>query len=634
MNVENCNPVRIKSLQNEIKALKQQIEQLTAERDSCKLNASKRVESELRYRIIFENTGTATILIEADYTISACNQKFAQLVGLDRQEIEGRIKWPQFIHPHDLAAMTRYHQARRIDPADAPKKYEFRLITTKGETRNIILTIDIIPGTLQSVASLMDISDRMEAEKALKASEEKYRLLVESMNDGLAIQDRDGNLTYVNPRACAMLGISQEELIGRSAIQFMAEDSIEIWNRRVALRKKGSHQPYEIVWLNRQGERIYTIVSPRALFDDRRRYLGSFAILTDITAYKRASEALRLSEEMFSKAFRLSPSSILIATLSNRQIINVNDSFVKNTGHGMFEIIGKTFSQIKLFADSGSVEQAVGELSQTGHLRQLEIDFYAKNGELRKGVMSAERIQLWEEACILASIEDITEERRLQRQIMQVSERERHRIGRDLHDDLCPHLIGIEALSKVLAGQIEHKGIPGIDLLIKIRELIQEAIDKTRRLSHGLCPVNLLDRGLEASLTNLADQIQTVYGVKCRFFSENKIILNEEDVAGHIYYIAQEAALNAVKHAACKEIEIRINPKKNGLELMIKDNGRGISRHKGANGMGLSLMKFRATVIGARLEIKSQYNQGTLVSLVFTHPPQGSGPAKGAAQAV
>lgn len=616
---KNPSAARIEALRHEIGQLKRQIEQLTAERDSCKLNAAKRVESELRYRTIFENTGTATILIEADLTICACNQKFAQLVGLCRQEIEGRIKWPRFIHPDDIAPMKRYHQDRRIDPDAAPKKYEFRLVNTSGESRNIILTIDMIPGSLQSVASLMDISDRMEAEKALRAGEEKYRLLVESMNDGLAVQDPNGILTYVNPRASAMLGYSQQELTGMATVNFIAKDFTEIWKKQIALRKKGSHQPYEIVWLNKAGERIYTIVSPRALYDEHRRYRGSFAILTDITAYKHTVEALRLSEEMFSKAFRSSPSSILIATLSDQRIINVNDSFVKNTGHGMYEVIGKTFSQIKLFAKAAQVEQMAAALSQKGNLRRLQIDFYSKSGELRKGVMSAECIQLWGQDCILAAIEDITESEQLQRQIMQVSERERHRIGRDLHDDLCPHLIGVEALSKVLLNRIEHTDMQGGELLVKIRELIQEAIDKTRRLSHGLCPVNLFDRGLEASLSNLADQIQTVYGVHCRFYCENKLVLNEEDVAGHIYYIAQEAAVNAVKHAHCNCIEIKIINQKKRLVLLIEDDGRGMPENRNINGMGLSLMTFRATVIGARLEIKNRANQGTKVSLVLNY---------------
>ncbi|MGD9209415.1 MAG: PAS domain S-box protein [Desulfobacteraceae bacterium] len=614
--IKNHNHTEDGTPENEITRLKRQIIHLVAERDLWKQRVL-RDDSQQRYRTIFENTGAATILIDADFTISACNHRFAQLVGLCSKDIEGKIKWPQFIHPQDLVPMKAYHQTRRISSENAPKNYEFRLITEKGEIRFIIITIDMIPGSLQSVASLVDISDRIKAEKALKASEEKYRLLVETMNDGLVIQDQNSILTYANPRASAMLGFSVGELLGKATIRFLAEDSVVIWKKQIALRKKGNHQPYEIVWLHKHGQRIHTIVSPRPLFDEHKRFQGSFAILTDISDYKRTLESLRLSEEMFSKAFRSSPISIFIATLTERRIINVNDSFIKNTGHGMFEVIGKTFSQIKLFVDPAYAEQAFVELSQKGCLHQLEIQFYTKNGEIRKGVMSAERIQLWKKPYILVSIEDVTTTFQLQRQIMQVSERERHRIGRDLHDDLCPHLIGIEALSNVLLRQLENEKSQKNALLKKIRRLIQGAIDKTRCLSHGLCSTNLVDQGLIASLNSLADQIQTVYGIICDFICLTKFDITAQDIANHIYLIAQEAAINAVKHSHCKRIDIILEETDKRPLLMIRDDGCGLPQNMRTNGMGLSLIRFRAKVIGAQLKINSQVNQGTEVSLLL-----------------
>lgn len=610
--------LKVKCLENKIEALKKCVKALSVQRDLWHQKARESDGAKLRYRAIFENTGTATILIDSDLTISACNLKFSQLVKLAPSEIEGRIKWPRFIHPHDLAAMKKYHKDRRIQHEDAPKCYEFRLISQNGDIHNILITIDMIPGSDQSVASLMDITDRLKAENALKTSEEKYRLLVETMNDGLAIQDPNGILTYVNSRACAMLGYMKSEMVGCRAARFVAKDSIEAWNKQVARRKKGDQKPYEIIWVNKDGRRIYTIVSPRALFDENKCYSGSFAILTDITDYKRAAKALRLSEEMFSKAFRASPSSTFIATLVDQKIINVNDSFVKNTGYGLFEVIGKSISQIKLFAEHSLVQQVVAGLSQKGHLRQIEVNFLTKDGKSRKGIMSAERIQLWQESCILASIEDVTESRQLQRQIMQVSARERHRIGRDLHDDLCPHLIGIEALSNVLLKQFESNKAQSVDLIKKIQALIQEAIDKTRHLSHGLCPENLLDQGLTASIEHLAGEIRSVHGLACRFIATTNFTIcedDEDDSIAHIYHIVQEATLNAVKHANCRNIDILLENIDRYPVLRVKDDGCGISKNKYSNGMGLSLIKYRAKVIGAKLDIISMENQGTEIRL-------------------
>ncbi len=611
---ENCD-------KGDIQQLKRYIETLTAERDLWQQRALENNDSIRRYRTIFENTGTATILIEADFTISACNLKFAQLVGLSQNDIEGLIKWPQFIHPHDLPAMKAYHNSRRIRSDAAPKSYEFRLIDHHRKMHHILLTIDMVPESFQSVASLMDITDRNRAETALKASKEKYRLLVGTMNDGMAIQDPDGILTYVNPRACAMLGLPEKELIGRTPIQFIAPESMAVWRQQMALRKRGGQQPYEIVWINEQGQRIHTLVSPRALFDGQRHFLGSFAILTDITAYKRTSEALRLSEEMFSKAFRASPSSTFIATLTDQRIINVNDSFLKHTGYGLIEVIGKTIRQISLFADAAQIKHMVAGISEKGRVSQLEIGFYTKTNVLRHGIMSAERIQLWQENCILASIEDVTESRNLQLQILQISTRERHRIGRVLHDDLCPHLIGIEALSNVLLRQLKEESHQGAALMGRVRKLIREAIDKARRLSHGLCPTHLADQGINAGLSDLADQIRTVYGISCEFVSTTDLKICDEDTAGHIFHIVQEAALNAVKHAGCRRIEIRLTQPDHRRRLQIIDDGCGISNAGHSNGMGLSLMKFRAAVIGARMDINTRKDKGTEIRLLFEENP-------------
>lgn len=615
--VKNINSVENEALRREVEELRAQLKALGAQSVPSARRGDENKAQELRYRTIFENTGTATILIESDFTICACNLQFAELVGRGRAEIEGRVKWPEFIHPLDLAAMQNYHKARRIHPDAAPKSYEFRLITHSKEIRNIILTIDMIPGSLQSVASLVDMTDRLAAERALKASEEKYRLLVETMNDGLAIQDEYGILTYVNSRAGAMLGYAPDELVGKAAIQFVAAESLAAWNRQVALRRKGDYQPYEIVWHSKLGQRIHSIVSPRALFDECRRYAGSFAILTDITALKRAAEALRLSEEMFSKAFRSSPSSTFIATLKDQRIINVNDSFVKNTGYSMFEVIGKTLSEIALFAGPLNAGQLASEVLEKGRFSQKEIEFYNKKRELRQGLISAEQIQLWKEPCLLASIEEITEARQLQRQIMRISERERHRIGRDLHDDLCPHLIGISALIKVHLQNLKSRGMDGTAPLEKVQGLIQAAVDKTRLLSHGLCPVNLLDQGLEAALKNLAGQTMALYGVKCEFTSLTSIDIQEEDAAAHIYYIVQEAVLNAVKHAGCRRIEIILKEADQRPLLMVRDDGCGIPEVRPRIGMGLKLIRFRASVIGGRLQINSRPECGTEVILLL-----------------
>ncbi len=124
-------------------------------------------KSEERYRITFENTGTATVLIEEDTTIILANTEFERLSGFSKQEIEGRKKWTEFVAKEDLPWMLEQHHLRRKDKEEAAKQYEFRFVTRNGNIRNIAHLTDVIPGTKRSVASLIDITERKQVEQKI-----------------------------------------------------------------------------------------------------------------------------------------------------------------------------------------------------------------------------------------------------------------------------------------------------------------------------------------------------------------------------------------------------------------------------------------------------------------------------------
>ncbi|MBN2297643.1 MAG: PAS domain S-box protein [Deltaproteobacteria bacterium] len=168
-------------------------------------------ESEQRYRTIFENTGTATIIINEDTTISLANSHFEKLSGYPREQMEGKKSWTEFIVEEDLQRMKKYHADRRRDPDSAPGQYEFRFVDINGEIKNIVINIRMIPGTCQSVASCLDITDFRKAQESLRRSEEKYRDIFENVSDAWYFHDMEGTLIETNNAFKENLGYDKEE---------------------------------------------------------------------------------------------------------------------------------------------------------------------------------------------------------------------------------------------------------------------------------------------------------------------------------------------------------------------------------------------------------------------------------------
>jgi PAS domain S-box-containing protein len=222
-----------------------------------------------------------------------------------------------YAYLHDFSAVCSWCKGREVFAGETVR-WEWHSFKT-GRTYDLFDTPFSGPdGALCKLQFIRDISDRKRAERALRQSEKRYRLLVETMNDGLGVQDEHGYWIYVNDKLCEMLGYPREEMIGQPLAGFLNETGQTVYKEQVARRKSGGLEPYEIPWLRKDGKMIFTWVSPKAIFDEHGQFKGSFAVVTDITERKQAEEALEKS----GKQLRFLSSQLLTAQETERKRIS------------------------------------------------------------------------------------------------------------------------------------------------------------------------------------------------------------------------------------------------------------------------------------------------------------------------
>ena len=216
------------------------------------------------------------------------------------------------------------------------------------------------------------------------------------------------------------------------------------------------------------------------------------------------------------------------------------------------------------------------------------------------------------------SARDITERKRLEREILEISNREQRRIGHDLHDGICQQLAGIAFMTSNLADELEERGAGESIEAEKISGLLNKVVTQTRGVAQGLFPVRLESHGLVSALEELAANASELFKINCRFTTHAPPAEVDNGIALHLYYIVLEAVANASKHGQPRNIEITLEPMGSRYRLTIQDDGVGFSpSEKASGGMGIGIMRYRARVIDATLTLQSAPGSGTAVSCLF-----------------
>ncbi len=213
---------------------------------------------------------------------------------------------------------------------------------------------------------------------------------------------------------------------------------------------------------------------------------------------------------------------------------------------------------------------------------------------------------------------EIAERRHLEKMLLEIREHERRRIGHDLHDNLGQQLTAISYKTQGLENILRKKMVPEAEDAERITSLIDMAKVQVKSLSKGLSPMlGKGEYGLMTAMVELASNSERLFGIPCVINCTKPVPIYDEAALIHLYRIAQEAITNAARHARPDQIEIRFLKEHDNIILTVKDDGSGFSLPRHLDGIGLDIMKYRARIINASLDIRPDNNKGTVVECIF-----------------
>ncbi len=410
-----------------------------------------------------------------------------------------------------------------------------------------------------------------------------------------------------NPAALMLLDLKLQDVEGRELIEGLAA---------------AGHCPPFIIITGQGDERVAVEMMKRGALDYLIKDVDFLQFVPNVVrrALEHLDQQRRLAEaeaqvHLIKSVVEQGFSAVLItsAELPDPRVLYINPAFARATGYSAQAVEGRRLSSVVSLAGIHQrLRRGMPQDEQfLEHVSIYQTPAGERWGEWRVGPVKDKSgaITHW-----LIIFRDITESKRLEKEILEISDRERQRIGQDLHDGLCQHLAGIELMSQALEQKLSARSKDGAARAGEIARQVREVIAQTRRLSRGLSPVTLQSEGLASALQELAANAEKMFGIQCRLVCEGAAGVRDLPTATHLYRIAQEAVSNAIRHGHAPSVLIELRQSGERAFLRVTDDGRGFPKEPGSAGMGLRIMRSRAGMIGGSLAVESGPHGGAVVT--------------------
>ena len=580
------------------------------------------LESENRYRALFEGSSEGVLVADVETTqFLYANPAICTMTGYTVDELTQR-SLPD-IHPAD--------QLERVsDNFRSQSRGEIRLAPNipflrkdgnifYADVNSAVVELD---GRRCAVGFITDITERHQAEEALRESEERYRTVFEGASEGIVVVDLQTNaLRYANPALCTMLGHTTQEMLQMTVAGIHPPDQLDEIMAEFGTHIEGRKRRSEAIpCLRADGSMIFAdITTAQALIDGRPCLMGFF---TDVTERTRAERALHDSERRYRQLVENLTEGIAALDQEGR-ITFVNEAFVNIVGDTEEMLLGSDFFGSTVPMQKEQFRQAF--LSANAPRGYYEANFQRRDEQVVNLSIQGSPIldDQDNQVGILVVINDITLRRQAEeslraahRRLMSASERERRDLARSLHDSLGQQAVamrlGIEALVPGAADADERRA----ERLAQLSHNCRQLTGEIRAVCYGLYPATLEALGLHAALEQLGKECRPAMATKVKCDKGLRELRAPGDVEIALFRIAQEAASNAMRHSRGANLRIALKQPDHALVLTVSDNGGGFDIHQAERtGLGLRTMHERASAIGGRLEVESS-TEGTTIRVV------------------
>lgn len=568
--------------------------------------------SALLFRIAVEPGGK--------FRFASANRAFLAATGFKNKQITGRLVGEAL--PQASAGLAARHFRRAVRTKVAVRweecvQYPSGLHHVETE---VMPMLDDRGSIAQLAGVVHDITARKNAEMALHESEERYRRIAQTAEEGIWTIDARSLTDYVNPKMTRMMGYTFDEMVGRPISDFLDDKGRALLAGHIKRRKKGISEQFEFKFLRKDGSGLWTFVSTNPITDASGAYAGAVALLTDVSARKQA-EAGYQRELQFNETLVNHTSAIIVLLDREGRMLHVNDATISIFGYSRKELVGRTPWEVGIMG-AGEAVRASERLRRLlkGKVNPArEAILTDKSGRDHVVSLSSVATRSPEGGIdrIIVTGTDLSERYRLQQEILRIAEQEQARIGHNLHDGVGQTMSGVTHLMESLEDELEgaHK-----ESAARIRQLLHDALMEIRRMSHGLSPMSVRNRGLGGALRLLAETIRINHRMPCTSEIDESVRLEDSEKATHVFRIAQEAAGNALRHGRPSKIMISLRRLTDGqCALEVEDDGGGMGGNgrKTGEGIGQQVMDYRANLIRGSLQITSRPRRGVRVVCVF-----------------